>query len=243
MADKNEQEIFKNALNELEQFEKKGEGRLHEKSLREKFEAIESLALNSKKEEAFNEKREKINKKNINQATEHVEEIVMWKNKPSCFNHNKSLGLNTSDLIRKFENNIKKLNSKAFFSFSYSTDIVTLKIYKKLEQFIASMKSNSEVLSFSPTHSYNINVEASGSDSVTVAIKWEISLRYIQKRQSVVRQLYRLKCRCESSDLKISVEHNRKTLEISDVIGLRFTFVDKELKVNPPLFQTGKELG
>ena len=100
-----------------------------------------------------------------------------------------------------------------------------------------ALQDNPDIMLLSPNCTYKVDIFPDGNDSICISLLFEMPSEYIQKRQQTIRRLYKMKCRYERSQIQIKIQHNRDMIEVSNVIGLKFRFLDKTLDINPPLIE------
>lgn len=164
-----------------------------------------------------------------------VEEIVLWKQldkRASIAAKNDRKERNV--FFEDFESKILDLQKGLTIFFSYCPRVRRLRIGKKLDFFTNIMKQYWSHLPVKLHKDYYCDVSADRNHKISVVLRWEMGTKSLSNKKKLMRLIYRLKSKNERKNIHVGVYMSSTRIERSTEMGLRVTFINKELEL-PPL--------
>lgn len=159
----------------------------------------------------------------INDESEAVEEVVIWKKSNMDFNNRSTNFLSSRKIKKGFEESLRKKLTGHEIVIDFQIDTVTNKMISALENYSSAIQESLEKLVQANLSKVKITVKSSIENLfIDFAVSCDIEL--IQERKRFFQFCYYMKTRFEDTLTKVKIIHDKERIELSPLIGLRFTY-------------------
>lgn len=150
------------------------------------------------------------------------EEVVVWRKTATKFQKQVMVeSFNIEEIQKRFESNINVLNKDARINYEYQITAPSSNMAEQFEEITDLIYENKNILWSSLKKNYRIRVFQEKTGNIAFSIFMNLLPREIKARDFLLRELFKTKCRIETTDYDCKILHNHRLIERSTIFGIQ----------------------